>query len=250
MTAPDSVTVTDTTPVPATKPASLWEDFIDIFVSPSEVFERRRNSGFFVPLLVFAVLLTVLAVIGRPALQPVFDAEFTRGMAGAMKNNPNITAEQMSKGRAFTEKFQPVFTFFYALLAPLLVGVVLWIAGKFVDAKEDIKAACMIATYAFFPRIIEWLINIAQGFLLDPASLNGHTRLTLGVGRFFDPDTFSPVLLAFVSRIDLFTIWVTVLLAIGLSVVARIPRSRAAIAAVIVWVIGMLPGLYGAFKAS
>lgn len=250
MTAPDSATATATTPAPATKPASLWEDFIDIFVSPSEVFERRRNSGFFVPLLVFAVLLTVLAIIGRPALQAMADAEFTRGMAAAMKRNPGATAEQMAKGRAFAEKFQPVFIFFYALLAPLLVGVVLWIAGKFVDAKEDIKAACMIATYAFFPRIIESLVSIAQGFLLDPASLNGRYRLSLGVGRFFDPDAVSPVLLAVVGRIDLFTIWVTVLLAIGLSVVARIPRSRAAIAAVIVWVIGMIPGLIGALNAS
>lgn len=246
MTAPDSAT---TAPVPA-KSASLWEDFIDIFVSPSEVFERRRNSGFFVPLIIFAVLLTVLAVIGKPALQTVFDAEFARASAGAMKNNPGATAEQIAKGRAFAEKFQPVFIFFSGLLMPLLVGVVLWIVGKFVDAKEDIKAACMIATYASFPRIIEWLINIAQGFLLDPASLNGRYRLTLGVGRFFDPDTVSPVLLAVVGRIDLFTIWVTVLLAIGLSVVARIPWSRAAIAAVIVWVIGMIPGVLQALRAS
>ncbi|MGI9090633.1 MAG: YIP1 family protein [Gemmatimonadaceae bacterium] len=246
MTVPDI----STTPAPATKSASRWEDFIDIFVSPSEVFERRRNAGFFVPLLVFAVLLTVLAIIGRSALQPVFDADFARNMAAQMKNNPSLTPEKMAQGRAFIEKFFAPSIFFSGLIAPLIVGVVLWIAGKFVDAKEDIKAACMIATYAFFPRIIESLLNIAQGFLLDPASLNGHYRLMLGLGRFFDPDTASPVLLALVGRIDLFTIWVTVLLAIGLSVVARIPRSRAAIAAVVVWVVGAIPGLFAALRAS
>lgn len=237
-------------PAPPTKSASLWEDFVDIFISPSEVYERRRNSGFFLPLLIFAVLLTVLTVIGKPAMQPVFDAEFARATATAMKNNPAITADQMQKGRALTEKFQSVGVFFFGLIAPLLVGVLLWIAGKFVDAKEDIRAACMIATYAFFPRLLESLLNIAQGFLLDPASLNGRYRMSLGVGRFLDPDTASPVLLALVGRIDLFTIWVTILLAIGLSVVARIPRSRAAIAAALVWVVGMLPGLIGALRAS
>lgn len=246
MTAPDA----STTPAPAASSASLWEDFIDIFISPSEVFERRRNSGFFVPLIIFAVVLTVLAIIGKPALQAVFDAEFTRGAAAAMKSNPKATPEMMEKGRAFTEKFQAVGVFFFGLIAPLLTGVVLWIAGKFVDAKEDIKAACMIATYAFFPRLLESIISIAQGFLMDPASLNGRYRLTLGVGRFLNPDTVSPVLLAVVGRIDIFTIWVTVLLAIGLSVVARIPRSRAAIAAVVVWVVGMIPGLLGALRAS
>jgi VanZ family protein len=56
--------------------------------------------------------------------------------------------------------------------------------------------------------------------------------------------------IALLGRIDLFTIWVTVLLAIGLAVVARIPRSRAAIAAVVVWVIGTLPALLGALRAT
>lgn len=245
MTAPDA----STSPAPATKPASLWEDFIDIFVSPSEVYERRRNSGFFIPLIVLAVLLTVLMVVGRPALQPVFDAEYSRAAASAMKN-PNVTPEQMAKGRAIGDKFLPVFVFFGGLFAPILVGIVLWFAGKLVEAKEDIKAACMIATYAFFPRIIEALVNIAQGYFLDPASLNGRLRLSLGIGRFFDPDTVSPVLLAVIGRLDIFTIWVTVLLAIGLSVVGGIPKSRAAAAAAIVWVVGMLPGLVTALRGS
>jgi len=246
MTAPDQ-----TEPIPApSKPASLWEDFIDIFVSPSEVYERRRSSGFFVPLLVFTVLMTVLFVIGKPVLSAVFDAEFSRGIAAAMRQNPQIRPEQMEKGRAFAEKFAPIAAFFTAFIAPLLTGLVLWVVGKFVDAREDLKAACMIATYAFFPRLLEQLINIAQGYFLDPATLNGRYRLSLGVGRFFDPDKVSPVLLAVVGRIDVFTIWVTVLLAIGLAVVARIPRSRAAIAAVIVWIVGMLPGLLGALRQS
>lgn len=244
MTAPDQ---TEPIPAPA-KPASLWEDFIDIFVSPSEVFERRRNSGFFVPLVIIAVIMTLLFVLGKPVLAPVFDAEFARGIAAAQRQNPQITAEQMEKGRALTEKLAPVFAAFATLFAPLVVGLVLWVVGKFVDAKEDVKAACMIATYAFIPRILESVINITQGYFLDPATLNGRYRLTLGVGRFFDPDKVSPVLLAVVGRIDVFTIWVTVLLAIGLAVVARIPRNRAAVAAAIVWVIGMLPGLFGALR--
>jgi hypothetical protein len=41
-----------------------------------------------------------------------------------------------------------------------------------------------------------------------------------------------------------------VLLAIGLAVVARIPRSRAAIAALVVWIIGSLPVVLGALRAS
>jgi hypothetical protein len=38
-----------------------------------------------------------------------------------------------------------------------------------------------------------------------------------------------------------FTIWVTVLLVIGLSVTGKIPRAKAAIAGVIVWFLGAVP---------
>ena len=53
----------------------------------------------------------------------------------------------------------------------------------------------------------------------------------------------SPALLGLLGRIDLFTIWVTVLLVIGLAVTGKIPRGRAAIAGVVMWFAGALPVL-------
>jgi hypothetical protein len=249
MTLPDQI---DTTAVPpaSAKPASLWEDFIDIFVSPSDVFERRRDAGFFVPLLIFAGLTVAITLLGRNALQPIFDSEFARGMAAAARKNPQMTDAQMASARGFSDKLMPVILIFGALIAPIAVGVFLWLAGKIVDAKETIGAACMIAVYAFFPRVLDSLLRVVQAFVLDPSTLNGQYRVALSPARFFDPDTASPVVIALLGRIDLFTIWSTVLLAIGLAVVARIPRSRAAIAAVVVWVLGSLPALLGALRAS
>ena len=231
------------------KPASLWEDFIDIFVSPSEVFERRRNSGFFVPLLIFAVVSTALSIAGHGAMQPILDAEFARGIASAVKQNPSMSPAAMEKARGFSDKFFPILVAFMSFLMPLMVGVFLWIAGKFVGAKEDIGAACMIAAYSFIPRILDTILRIAQAFLLDPSALNGQYRVALSPARFLDPDTASQVSIALLGRIDVFTIWVTVLLAIGLSVVARIPRSRAAVAAAIVWFVGSLPAIFGALRS-
>ena len=88
-----------------------------------------------------------------------------------------------------------------------------------------------------------------QGLFLDPAQLNGRFRLSLGIGRFLDPDTASPLLLAVVGRVDLITIWITVLIAIGLCVTGRIPLRKAAIAAAIVWLVGGLPLIIPALRA-
>ncbi len=247
MTSPDDMGTT-AAPVSA-KPASIWEDFIDIFVAPSEVFERRRDSGFWTPLLVFAVVTTALSIAGHGAMQPILDAEFARGIASAAKQNPNMSPAAMEQARGFSDKFFPILVAVGSFIMPLLVGIVLWIAGKFVGAKESIGAACMIAAYSFIPRILDTILRIAQGFLLDPSTLNGQFRVALSPARFLDPDTASHLSVALLGRIDVFTIWVTVLLAIGLSVVARIPRSRAAVAAVIVWVVGALPAVFGALRS-
>jgi hypothetical protein len=248
MTAPEDFD--SAVPPTSAKPASLWEDFIDIFLSPSEVFERRRHSGFFIPLLIFAVITVIITIIGRSALEPIIDAEFTRGMAAAARKNPQITQAQMEGPRAMMEKLTPVIIGVSAFIMPMIVGVLLWLTGKMVEAKENIGAACMVAVYAYFPRLLDSLLRVVQGFLMDPSKLNGQYRVALSPARFLDPDAASPVVIALLGRIDLFTIWVTVLLAIGLAVVARIPRSRAAIAAIAVWVIGSLPAVLGALRAS
>ncbi|MEO7458372.1 MAG: YIP1 family protein, partial [Gemmatimonadaceae bacterium] len=201
----------DAPPAPAPKVASRWEDFIDIFYAPSDVYARRANSGFGIPMLVVAVLLGVIGLANFNAMQPIMDAEFTRSTAAIMKQNPKVTVEMMEKGRAMGETFGKIGGFIFAPIAIFCVGLILWVVGKFVDAKQTLTAAIMVAAYAYVPRIAEQVLNGVQGLLMDPASLNGRLRLSLGVGRFLDPDTTSPMLLAIIGRLDVFTIWVTVL---------------------------------------
>ncbi|MEO7102100.1 MAG: YIP1 family protein [Gemmatimonadaceae bacterium] len=249
MTAPDDFGSTAVPPASA-KPAGLWEDFIDIFVSPSEVFERRRNYGFFLPLIILTIIVVAITVVGSSAMQSVIQSDIARGMAAAAKKNPNLTADQISGSTALFAKFTPVIAGFATFVMPLIVGVILWVVGKFFSAKEDIGQACMIATYAAFPRVLDAILRLIQAFLLDPSKINGMASISLSPARFLNPDTASPVMLGLLSRFDLFTIWATVLLAIGLAVVARIPKSRAAMAGVLVWVIGSLPVVLGALRAS
>lgn len=252
MTAPPTPAHDPTLPtrpgVPAER-ASWWEDYIDIFVAPREVFERRRNAGFAVPLVVFVVLIVALAIAGRNVLAPMFDAEFTRGLArAAQQRGASIPPERLEEMRRVNEKLLPLYSAVFAVVAPLVVGVVLWGAARIVGVRIRAGAAMMIAVYSYFPRVLEQISSVAQGYFMDPARLDSHYRLMLSPARFLDPETTSPIVLALLSRVDLFVLWVTVLLAIGLSAVARIPRSRAAAAAAIVYVVGSLGVIIGAIR--
>jgi len=227
---------------PAVTPrAAIWEDFVDIFYAPSSVFRRRENGNFFIPLAVITL------VCG--ALQPMFDAEFDRGMATAMRQNPNIPTEAADRMRGFAMRMQQVGMFIFLPIAIFGVGLSTWLAGKLVDARQTFRAALVVGAYAYAPRIIDGVLHGLQGLFLDPAQLDGRFRLSLGVGRFLDPDTASPLLLAMVGRVDLITIWITVLVAIGLSLTGRIPLRKAAIAATIVWLVGGLPLIIPALRA-
>ena len=230
-------------------PASIWEDFIDIFHSPSAVFARRQNGNVWLPIAVVTVILGVLFFATKGVMQPVFDAEFQRGAAAAMRKNPQLTEEQMATMRNFQEKFLGIFVFIFVPIGIFFSGLILWLVGKLVDAAESLRTAVIVAAYAFVPRIVEAIVNTVQALLLDSSSITSHYSLSLGLGRFLNPDTSSPFALAFLGRIDVFTIWTMVLLAIGLSVTGRIPRARAAMAAAIVWVVGALPALLGALRS-
>jgi hypothetical protein len=225
----------------AAPPAAIWEDFIDIFYAPSAVFRRRENGNFFIPLAVVTIVCGVLFYLNSGALQPMFDAEFDRGMAAARRQNPNIPTEAMENMRNFASRMQMVMIFVFLPIAMFGIGVTTWLAGKLVDAKQTFKAALVVGAYAYAPRILDGVLQGVQALFMDPAAIDGRFRLSLGVGRFLDPDTTSPLLLAVVGRVDLITIWITVLIAIGLCVTGRIPLGKAAIAAAIVWLIGGLP---------
>ena len=221
---------------------------MDIFYAPASVFARRATAGFGIPMLVVTVLIGAFFLVNTGVMQPIMDAEFTRATAAAMRKNPRVTAEQMAQFRGIGEKFAMLFAFVGPPIAIFAVGVMLWIAGKFVNARQTFSAALMVAAYAYVPKVIGVIAGGVQGLLMDPASLTGQFRVSLGPGRFLDPDSASPVLLAVVGRLDVFTIWVTVLLVIGLSVTGKIPRSKAAIAGVIVWMAGALPSLLTALQ--
>jgi Yip1-like protein len=233
---------------PAPSKTSLWEDFVDIFYAPSAVFARRADGKFGLALLLLIVVGAVLVFITKNAMQPIMDSEFARQTAAAMRKNPNITAEQMAGSRNFFETVAPLFFAIGLAISVFGTGLILWLVSKLFDAKETLTAAFMIATYSEVPRIVQILVNAAQALFMSPDKLNAINSVGFNPARFMDPDHASPIAIALASRFDLFTIWVTVLLGIGIYVVGRVSKQQATIAAALTWLIGSLPAVFGALR--
>ena len=233
---------------PSPGKASLWEDFVDILYNPSAVFARRASGEWGKPLIFLVIAAVVLFFLTKNAMQPIMDAEFARRSAEMMRKNPNLTAEQLASGRNFFETLGPVFFGVILTISIIGTGLVLWLVGKLFDAKEAVAAALMIGVYSEVPRIVQIVVQTAQALFMSPESLNSANSVSLNLARFMDPDKTSQVVIALASRVDVFTIWVTVLLAIGLHVVGKVTKQQAGIAAAITWVIGGLPQILGALR--
>jgi uncharacterized membrane protein len=233
----------------APKAPSVWEDFIDIFISPSQVFERRQNGNPLLPMVVVTLIIALIYVGTQSLTQPVFDAEFARGMAAAMRKNPQLTADQIAKGKAIAEKFSVLFVLVGVPIGLFFVGLLAWLVGKLFDSKMTFLGGVLVAAYAAFPKIFAAIAGPIIAYFSDPSSLTSASKITVSAAHFFDVSNTSPVVLALLSRIDVFTIWSTILIGIGLSVLGKIPRSRAYVAATIVWILATVFPLYQAMRS-
>jgi len=235
------MTESTSTPITAVPKTSFWEDVIDIFVSPAAVFRRREKTSVWPPMLFVALSIAVIFFATFNTLEPIFDAEFSRRTAKMMAQNPALTPEMLEKMRGVQTGVAKYGLSIVMIVTMFVLGCVSWLVGKMFDSKQTFNAALVVAAWAYMPRILGALINAIQGLLMDPAKMTSILAISLSPARFMDPEATNPILYQMVGRLDLITIWVTVLLAIGLVVTGKVTKGRAAIFGVIMWIVGSLP---------
>jgi hypothetical protein len=234
---------------PAPEKAGVFEDFIDIFFSPAKVFARRATASPMVPFLVVAALCIGLFIANRNVYAAIMDAEMTRSFESAMKQNPQITADQMAAMKAAGGKFATVGAFFIMPVSLLVLGLVTWLVGKILGGTISYGTALLVASFSWMPRVVEAVLASVQGMMLDTSRMTSRTELQLGIGRLLDPATTSPALLQLSSRVDLFTLWVTVLLALGLVHAGKVPKGKSLLAGILVFLIGSIPVIWAAARS-
>ncbi len=241
--------MTDAAPPAAPPKVSVFEDFIEVFTHPSAVFERRRDGQFGMALLILAVVTGILAFALHNGLAPIMDAVIAKQQAAMMAKNPSLTPEQLSGMTGFMEMSSKYGAIIFVPIAAFIGAVLIWLIGKFLDAKTAFAAAMMISVYAGVPRVVQTIVTALQGLFLAPESITSPNSVSIGPARFLSEPS-NPVLSTLLGGLDVFTIWTVILTAIGIAVVARVSIKKAAIVAGIVWLVGLLPALYGALTQT
>ena len=228
-----------TAPAPDTK-APGWEDYLEVFYAPSRVF-TRRGTKWGGPLLVLFLAMVVVVLGTYSLLKPLYDAEGQRAMADRLQG---MTAEQRAQAEQMSGKFAflgPVAVIGLHTVIPLLLGILLWLVGKMLGAVQQLGAALTVGVFSYFPRILAWPVFGLQAAILPEDRLKGFAAVSLGPARLVEPTNLATI--GMLGRLDLFVIWTTILLALGLRVTGGITTQKAIIAGVIMWILGTLPPL-------
>ena len=216
---------------PAAEPASKVEDFIDIFASPSQVFARREKSGFGLHLLIVSVLMAAFAFASRGVMTQVMDAMYTRRAGEMMAKDPRITAEMIEAQRGMQTGVGMFFSYVGTPVMILFMALFIWLLAKLFSAKLSYGQAALITTLAWIPRLVGSLLTTVQVALTDTSNVDNMYDLTASPARFMDESAVSAKLYALAGNLDVFAIWSTILVGIGIAVIGKVPRSRGLLAA-------------------
>jgi hypothetical protein len=227
------VTVIESATAPADK-GGLFENIIEVLYAPARVFDRSRNdkAGKYVLVTGLAVLVIMIATKGL--MQPYMDAQFDLSMKMAAAKGQALPAQATGEGaRTFSAWTMVAVATLVAFIGPFINALFITLGTKIVGSPLPFARAAVIAVLAGVPRILAWLAVAIQGLLVEPTTVRSLSDASLGPARFVDPNTTPPGILALLSNFDVFRFWQMALLAIGVSVVARVSRGTGFLVALI-----------------
>ena len=222
------------TPAPVVKTAP-WEDVLDIFYAPQQVFERRRDGKYLVPILVLCVVSMLIFVLSSQINEALQDAEFAR----VIKQNA-MPAEAAASAKAMGKKFASLAIY----LIPVFVAIGAWVSGlifmllgKAMGGKFTYAQATAIAVLGSMPELLGRTLMGVQGMFLDTSKIVHRYSFSISAARFMSADVNNWAL-KFGSLIDPFVIWGLVLVGLGAYIIGRMEKEKAAALAVVVALVG------------
>ena len=218
---------------------SRWEDILDVFFAPSDLFRRRGNDRLGPPLITLLVLATVFYYILLPAQKMVMRASMEARMPAG---GPPPGAETMMNLMPILGGIMQPIMF---LIMTAVTACLLWVLCRVVGAKRTFRQMMIVSTYAGFIGLLGWIAGSISVMLHGPEGLDPMKHMTIGVTRLIDTTTMSKPLAGFLSLFSIFTIWQAIVWAIGVHVVTGVSKGKAAAVAAGTWLLTGIPAIVG-----
>ena len=226
-----------------------------VFWEPRPVFQDlAEHPRFLVPL----IILTILAVVYMASFSRVVGFEsLTRRQMEANPRTAQLPPEQRERAIQMGLKFAVPMAYAGSVLgltvtclavAGILLGSVNLLGGARVRYPQAFSVTC----YSFLPNGLATILALVVMLMKDPADFDLQHPLPLNLGAFLDKSAVGGFVYSLAGSLDLFSIWVMLLLALGFSTAAeRMSFGKALMLVLLPWAVyvllkSSLAGLTGA----
>jgi hypothetical protein len=188
-----------------------------VLFSPKPTFEDiARKPTWLLPVLLLAILGAVVAVGINQKMnwREYMSQQIEKSPAGAQ-----LSTDQKQQRIEAGAKFAPISAYVFGIPAPvivvLVVALIMWGAYNLLGgANLNYKTALAIVAHAYVPLIIGNVLFLIVLFLKPYGTLDLDNPVATNLAAFL-PEDSAKWLLALGKNLDIFVLWITLLIAIG-----------------------------------
>ena len=228
---------------------------VGVFFEPTKTFrDIAERPTWIVPMIL--VILAVMGIITAESQHIGWDRIFRHQMETNSRLQ-QMPADQREQTLAMQEKFASVGGYVFALIGVpvsdlIIAAVLLGIAGGLMGGGMRFKQVFAVVSYSGLPGVLTAILTVVVIFLKNPDDFNMQNPLAFNLGAFMDPNTSSKFLYSLAGSLDLFVLWMIVLMATGLKAAAgkKLTFTGALVAVLLPWAIVVLgkAAIAGAFS--
>lgn len=216
---------------------SAFGRLVSVLVAPGKTFRSIAER----PTWGVALIVLLLLTVGTTLLffqKLDFEEMVRQQMAEQGRELPPEAAGQLGMMRGCAMGAALGFPVIFYFGVPLLF----WGAFTLLGGTLNYKTSLAVALHAMMPAAVGALLSIPV--LLGRAEVSAEEAqagsvLASNLAQ-FAPDGASPVVIALLASVDIFTIWIVVLLIVGYQIAARVSMAKAAATVLGLWLVGIL----------
>ena len=219
----------------------FFQNLIDMYFAPREAFARILQN----PRMLIALVLYVAIVLGFTGiwLHKVDPTEFMKTQIEESGRADKMTAEQKQAVIETQSKMMPIFGWvlaptFIAIMLLVVSGTLMFVFRFFYGGDVTFKQAISIAVWTFLAvGIVSTPVTLTVLALKGDWNIDPGQAVQANLGLLLDKSTAAKPLWALFTSIDVFVLWMVVLLAVGFGVAIKKPTSSTLWGVVIPWLV-------------
>jgi Yip1 domain len=215
---------------------AAWEDVLDIFYAPRQVFERRRDGKYAIALVVLCLITVVVFFLSLQMNEALQDVELTRSF-----RERGLTPDQMAQAKSAAAKFGKFAVYFIPIFVAIgswISGLIIMVLGNMMGGKFKFAQGTAIAVLASMPELLGRVLVGVQSLFIDTTTAAHRYAFSLNAARFLPKGT-NNWLLKLGALVDPFVIWGLILVGLGAFIIGRMEKEKAAVLAIVVALVGM-----------